>query len=416
MRKLTIPQQGELIERCISESKDLGSELRRNGYSYDSLVYENNELEPSEFLFDSAGLIDLKSIQQRHKYRVPVVSFFSGCGGLDVGLELAGFETIAMTEIHSVFCDTLRSNFKGQVIGPPSYTGDVRNLDEIVDALKRIGVTENFEGVFVGGPPCQSFSIAANQRFSKSGRNFKRTGFQHEEYGNLLFDFISLISVFRPKAFLIENVEGILSIDGGSQVVEACQTLGDFGYNVSEPKILNAADYLVPQNRFRAFIVGGLDFSFCFPQPHSHRVPCGKVLSGNIRDLPNSETREHKAESILRYMKLPYGKRDKLGRVDRLNPLLPSKTVIAGGTNGGGRSHLHPFIPRTMSVRECARLQTFPDSFVFTGPSARQFTQVGNAVPPLLAYALGISLSEGFRKNKSNKAVQATALRAAPDR
>ena len=86
---------------------------------------------------------------------------------------------------------------------------------------------------------------------------------------------------------------------------------------------------------------------------------------------------------------LAYGRRDKLGRVDRLDPALPSKTVIAGGTNGGGRSHLHPLIPRTLSVRECARLQTFPDDFLFLGPSARQFTQVGNAVPPRLAAQVG---------------------------
>ena len=95
-------------------------------------------------------------------------------------------------------------------------------------------------------------------------------------------------------------------------------------------------------------------------------------------------------------MILKYGERDKLGRVDRLDPRLPSKTVIAGGTKGGGRSHLHPFIPRTLSVRECARLQTFPDNYVFTGSNARQFTQVGNAVPPLLAYKLANSIKQSI--------------------
>ena len=93
---------------------------------------------------------------------------------------------------------------------------------------------------------------------------------------------------------------------------------------------------------------------------------------------------------------LGYGKRDNLGRVDRLNPFLPSKTIIAGGTKGGGRSHLHPYSPRTLSVRESARLQTFQDSYIFTGSAARQFTQVGNAVPPLLAYKLAIKLKSAF--------------------
>ena len=103
-------------------------------------------------------------------------------------------------------------------------------------------------------------------------------------------------------------------------------------------------------------------------------------------------TREHSAESVLRYMELAYGARDQLGRVDRLDPSRPSKTIIAGGTKGGGRSHLHPYFPRTLSVRESARLQTFPDDYLFTGPVARQFTQVGNAVPPVLAAQLAIAV------------------------
>jgi DNA (cytosine-5)-methyltransferase 1 len=88
-------------------------------------------------------------------------------------------------------------------------------------------------------------------------------------------------------------------------------------------------------------------------------------------------------------MMLDYGSRDQLERVDRLDPSHPSKTVIAGGSAGGGRSHLHPYIPRTLSVRESARIQTFPDDYVFLGPVARQFTQVGNAVPPVLGAQLG---------------------------
>ena len=107
-------------------------------------------------------------------------------------------------------------------------------------------------------------------------------------------------------------------------------------------------------------------------------------------------TRKHQASSVLRYVKLPFGGRDKLGRVDRLHPMLPSKTVIAGGSSGGGRSHLHPSIPRTLSVRESARLQTFPDDYEFTGSHSRQFTQVGNAVPPVLATQLAWQIYQSF--------------------
>ena len=98
-------------------------------------------------------------------------------------------------------------------------------------------------------------------------------------------------------------------------------------------------------------------------------------------------------------MALSYGERDQLGRVDRLDPSKPSKTVIAGGTKGGGRSHLHPYYPRTISVRECARIQTFPEEYDFLGPVARQFTQVGNAVPPLFAYKLAKALKQALFDN-----------------
>jgi DNA (cytosine-5)-methyltransferase 1 len=113
-----------------------------------------------------------------------------------------------------------------------------------------------------------------------------------------------------------------------------------------------------------------------------------EALVGMPSNIPNHLPRDHAPESIARYRTLEFGEREHLGRVDRLAPQAPSKTVIAGGSNGGGRSHLHPFIARTLTVRECARLQTFDDDYVFEGTSARQFTQVGNAVPPLLAEQL----------------------------
>lgn len=132
------------------------------------------------------------------------------------------------------------------------------------------------------------------------------------------------------------------------------------------------------------------------PQLNDTVTPCGSVFLRSLEGAKNHITREHTAKSIMRYMDLQYGGRDKLGRVDRLDPRLPSKTVIAGGTKGGGRSHLHPFSPRTLSVRECARLQTFPDNYTFTGANARQFTQVGNAVPPLLAYKLAMAIKKAI--------------------
>lgn len=384
--KLSFVEQSKVLERCVANGLGLHSELQRLGWNYEDLTYKNNK----PLIYTSSQYLTPQDFDFNH-HGIPVVSFFSGAGGLDIGFEFAGFKHLASIEINSLFCETLKANRPSwNVIGPPDFSGDVRNKDEIFTLLSRkIGISTPFEGIFVGGHPCQSFSIAANQRFSKGGENFKRIGFLHTEYGNLLFDFVWYIQEFRPKVFLIENVTGLLDIDNGVQLAEALKILTVCGYSIAEPTILNAANYKIPQSRQRLFIIGCLTSNqFQFPEPSSENVPCYKAFEKPVDGLNNHVTRQHKAESILRYMKLEYGERDKLGRVDRLDPNLPSKTVIGGGTKGGGRSHLHPFIPRTLSVRESARLQTFPDDFVFCGPAARQFTQVGNAVPPLLALVL----------------------------
>jgi len=240
--------------------------------------------------------------------------------------------------------------------------------------------------------------MAANQRFAKGDENFKRVGFSHSEYGNLLFDYMHLVAAFLPRVFVIENVPGLKQMDGGQQLAVALKPLEELGYKIAEPTIVNAADYGVPQMRQRCFVVGARNVAkeFAFPEKDNQRIPCYKALQRPLDGVANNETREHKAGSLLRYAQLEYGQRDQQGRVDRLHPLKPSKTVIAGGLKGGGRSHLHPLYPRTLSARESARLQTFPDNYVFTGPSARQFTQIGNAVPPMLAYRMAQAIREQF--------------------
>lgn len=194
----------------------------------------------------------------------------------------------------------------------------------------------------------------------------------------------------------MENVPGLRDIDGGEQLSAAIELLSDHGYVVNEPTVYDAADYGVPQFRERLFVVGSRTNGNFVPPAKQPYVGAASALCDLPSLVANHETRAHKAASIERYMRLRYGQRDQLGRVDRLDPTLPSKTVIAGGTNGGGRSHLHPEIPRTLSVRECARLQTFPDDYVFLGPTARQFTQVGNAVPPVLAATLATCIAAAY--------------------
>ena len=329
----------------------------------------------------------------------PAVSFFSGAGGLDIGFSYAGFNNIASIEYNEVSCATLRLNHPDTlVIGPPTYAGDISERETIAAILRQVvGLTSPFDGVFHGGPPCQPFSIASNQRFRKTDYNFKRRGFEDEEKGSLLFDYLWFIEQFRPRAFVIENVAGIAELDGGNMVKEHLARLSNLGYHLSLPSVINTANYGVPQNRLRWIVIGIRDgIEPAIPKPNLFATPCYSVFQRSLLNVDNHVIREHTAGSIQRYMQLAYGKREPLGRVDRLDPAFPSKTVVAGGTKGGGRSHLHPYVPRTLSVRECARLQTFPDSYIFTGPVARQFNQVGNAVPPLFAYKIALEVQHSL--------------------
>ncbi len=382
-------EQTEIINQCIQNNKPLHETLTNAGHSYNDLVYEHKcQINGTGEKYKS---VDNLSVLPPN---TPIISFFSGCGGLDLGFESAGFEHLACIDNNELFCNTLRINRpKWNVIGPPNEDGDISDRKKIFNKLNK-HITTPFEGMFIGGPPCQPFSVASNQRFQKGDSNFKRVGFAHETNGNLLSDYVWYIKRFKPQAFLIENVTGLASIDGGEQLNKVLSTLSKADYSVTKPHIIDAVDYGVPQYRKRLFIVGSRKGLFKFPDANDKKIPCSNALNLPKKDIKNHITRKHTAKSIKRYIMLKCGERDKHGRVNRLEANRPSLTVIAGGCQGGGRSHLHPTIPRTLSVRECARLQTFPDSFVFYGPIARQFTQVGNAVPPVLAYHLATSIAQ----------------------
>jgi len=391
--KIPLQYQVSLLKRCVAKDLDLNDVLHDKGLTYDHLRYRANEEVRINQPFER-----IENLRRPQK-SIPAVSFFSGAGGLDVGFEYAGFSNIAAIENNELFCDTLRvNNPKQLIIGPPDFPGDAKNHEDIAGVLEtKLNISTPFDGIFHGGPPCQPFSIAANQRFAKRDKNFKRRGFSDKERGNLLDDYIWFIKKFRPKVFLIENVPGLFEIDDGETLTKSIAQLKRIGYTIPKPEIVNAADFGVPQRRRRLIIVGSRTGNlFRMPKGNSGHTPCAVIFEHEISDRTNHITREHTAESVLRYMELEYGQRDQLGRVDRLNPYIPSKTVIAGGVAGGGRSHLHPYSPRTLSVRESARLQTFPDHYTFTGPVARQFTQVGNAVPPLLAFRIAEAMYKQF--------------------
>ncbi len=327
-----------------------------------------------------------------------LLSFFTGSGGLDLGFELAGFKVLGCLELEEWATSTLHNNFPGRtIIGPPNTSGDIRDYTAS-DIISRLGVGKGDIDIIVGGPPCQPFSQAAAQRFLSTDTRFKRKGFKDEEKGTLLHEYVRLIIDLKPRNFVIENVPGLLTIDDGQQLKSALNLLAaEAGYSFTELTTTRMEYYGVPQFRERLIIWGSRTNKKCtLPPPllskkdkHSLSfTSSAQALLSMGSSLSNHEPRKHMKSSINRYKKLSFGEREQLGRVDRLNPFQPSKTVIAGGMNGGGRSHLHPFLARTLTVRECARLQTYPDSYIFSGTMSRQFTQVGNSVPPLYAAQL----------------------------
>jgi len=345
--------------------------------------------------------------------KIIAVSLFSGGGGFDVGIEHAGFSVRASCDVAEYACETLRANFRSRtVIGPPEHSGDLRTMS-IEVFMDEARVQPGDVALLYGGPPCQPFSVAANQRFRKSDTKFKRKGFADSNFGDLVNVFIEYIEVLRPECFILENVVGLQNLDRGRTLARYLGRLHRCGYVCSEPTVLNAVNFGVPQHRERLFVVGVRGSRIRLNLPRSSGDPIRVVacaLTGMSDSLPNHAKRAHKPESIARYRKLRFGEREPLGRVDRLNPREPSKTIISGGSSGGGRSHLHPFIARTLTVRECARLQGFNDGYIFKGSIARQFTQVGNAVPPQVAFYLG----KFIMKEVFSTEVSTTATAIAP--
>lgn len=334
-----------------------------------------------------------------------VLSLFSGSGGLDLGFEAAGFNILGCLELEPWAVESLAHNHpQRRIVGPPTLSGDIRDYDAS-SLCGEVGVTPDEVDLIIGGPPCQPFSQAAAQRFLATDKRFKRQGFADTVKGTLIFDYLRIVSEIKPRNFVLENVSGILKLDHGHTLKHIISILAnDLGYVVCPVGVTHMEEYGVPQYRERIILWGSRTLDDCtLPVPTHAKEPqlflepfrtSAQALVGINKGLPNHQPRRHFKESVERYKRLRYGEREKLGRVDRLDPSKPSKTVIAGGMHGGGRSHLHPFEARTLTVRECARLQTYPDWYEFKGTTARQFTQAGNSVPPLYALQLATHILE----------------------
>tara|TARA_Y100001934_G_scaffold193860_1_gene228607 strand:+ start:1088 stop:2401 length:1314 start_codon:yes stop_codon:yes gene_type:complete len=341
----------------------------------------------------------------RRRYRS--IELFAGAGGMAIGLENAGFKAIALNEFAKDACETLRMNRpKWNVL-----EGDIADID-----------FKDFENVdFVaGGFPCQAFSYAGN-----------KLGFE-DTRGTLFFEFARVIKETNPKVFLGENVRGLLTHEKGRTLSTIRDVIEELGYTLIEPKVLKAIFYRVPQKRERLFLLAVrndlVKFGrFKWPDPY-HQIPTVRdaLKAGSLydSDVPKSEGQTYppRKKEILshvppggfwkdlpdelqrEYMKGSYFLGGgKTGMARRLSMDEPSLTLTCAPAQKQ-TERCHPVKTRPLTIREYARIQTFPDEWEFHGSVSSQYKQIGNAVPVNLAEALGrriVALLNNIQKEKA---------------
>lgn len=300
-----------------------------------------------------------------------MISLFSGCGGLDLGLIQAGNTIVWANDIDKDACATYREN-----IGDHIVCDDIKNID--ISSLPDADVV-------VGGFPCQGFSQANRLRTLDDDRN------------KLYRFFYNTILIKQPKFFIAENVKGILSLGKGTAIKQIVSEFETAGYTTSV-NLINMADYGVPQTRQRVIIIGqrenlGKEFLFVFPSPtHSKNGNLPKWISIKeaIDHFPDPEINSSVLNHVYSAYKVEF--RNFTGH-RKTDPDKPSPTILARGNGQGGVCAIpHYNGKRRLTIRESASVQTFPDDFHFVGAMNSCYRQIGNAVPVLFARKLGDEL------------------------
>jgi DNA (cytosine-5)-methyltransferase 1 len=335
-----------------------------------------------------------RQIKPNREYNL--VELFAGGGGLAIGMENAGFNTIFLNEQDKNACDTLRYNRPAWNV----VEGDIAK----VDFTK---ITENVD-ILTGGFPCQAFSYAGKSR-----------GFE-DTRGTLFYEMAKAVKILQPKVFMAENVRALLTHDNGKTLKTIKDVIDELGYKLLEPKVLKAMFYKVPQKRERLILIAirkdlSRKVEFKWPSPYKRimtlrdaffagdlydtdvahsigqRYPSRKkeIMSlvpqgGYWRDLPDELQREYMKKSYF----LGGGKTGMARRLSLDEPSLTLTTAPAQNQT----ERCHPTETRPLEVREYARIQTFPDDWVFKGSMSAIYKQIGNAVPVNMATAIGSSL------------------------
>ena len=338
-----------------------------------------------------------------------VIDLFSGVGGLSLGFEKAGFEVVLANEYDESIAKSYKENHKLVKM----IVGDITKLnlkEAFCDYINTIDVV-------IGGPPCQGFSQKGKRKSINDERNFL---FKH---------FVSVVELVKPKYFVMENVPNLLTSEKGYFRKELEELFQKLGYTVNT-SILNASDFGVPQNRKRAIIIGKKGESLLdFPVPSLSKISIWDAISDlaflesgegedvqkyrldaesfyqkqmrkNSTALYNHVATKHSAVALERLELIPpnsgkeYLPKEHItksiysGTWSRMNKEEQSVTITTRFDTPSSGKFSHPYLNRAITVREAARLQSFPDDFRFIGTKTSQMKQVGNAVPPLLARAL----------------------------
>lgn len=345
-------------------------------------------------------------IQKMEKYDklYRFIDLFAGAGGLSLGFTWAGFKSVFAVEMDPSAAATYKANFGDHV-----FTDDIRKIDSF----------KGYEAeVIIGGPPCQGFSPLGKMSAKKDKR------VEHQSMNALWAEYLRAVKEIRPLAFVVENVPEFLRSCEYQCFREAAESLG---YGIAEG-VLKAEEFGVPQKRHRGFVIGILGGEASLPTPTYETA----TVRDAIGDLPLEPTdkdlhfkRKPTALSIERYkvippggnrfdlmkkrpdlcppcwLKKPTGSTDVFGRLEWDKPALTIRTEFYKPEKG---CYLHPQAHRPITHREAARLQTFPDDFKFVGSKIQIAKQIGNAVPPKLAYYVALhvrKLIEGVEKQQA---------------
>lgn len=374
------------------------------------------------------------------------IDLFCGCGGMTLGFKWAGFKSVIASDIDINCGKTINRNFPDTTF----LLGDISELGRVT--FDKILKDQHID-VITGGPPCQGFSLA----------NKNRNKIEDDPRNKLFYDYVKVIRWYNPKAFVMENVKGLLSMQGGNvikTIVNEFENAGDYGYNV-EYKILKASDYGVPQNRERVILIGIRKDLGLFPEFPDKNESTKITVDEAISDLPvinageGSEGQSYLTKALNPYQKLMRLNSKKVYNhiamnhtqrlIDRFKAIQPGKNLLdVWETHGAVKrgdptlkseikfsqnnlrlfgnkpaptvaasfqsNFIHPYLDRNFTAREGARFQSFPDDFIFEGMRTKmsweiglsQYQQIGNAVPPLMAKAVADKIKEILKNGNSS--------------